>query len=309
MGLTTTKELPIVQLKMGQINTKGGTQPRVTTVHEVVLEYAEVLDDLPEVDVFFDGMTYWLADGFHRYKAHEEKKRTTIYCRKHLGTVRDAILFAVGANAKNGLQLTREDKRHICRMLLSDEKWGKWSDREISRQGHISHWLVADVRREMEEEEAARKEKEQAAKAAEEERAKREAEEKAAADRAKTRADWKLPGKQTAPAPKTASSGGGGNGVTGSTSSDEPGQQEGRTYRTKHGGIAQIKTSGISKANKGRDRNLVRVERDKDKLKELDNQIKRSRKKYVRQCLKRGMTREEILADVEKEIAENPIAG
>ena len=60
------------ELSLDLINLYGGTQARVQTTDEAVESYAEEMTQgtvFPPIDVYFDGATYWLADGFHRYLA------------------------------------------------------------------------------------------------------------------------------------------------------------------------------------------------------------------------------------------------
>ena len=80
------------------INMDGGTQPRAAIDFDVVEEYALALASgavFPPAVVFFDGSTYWLADGFHRTHAHKVAERQSIECDVRQGTRRDAILFDV----------------------------------------------------------------------------------------------------------------------------------------------------------------------------------------------------------------------
>src|SRR3954447_12853981 len=59
-------------LKLDQIRTDGGTQPRAALHPSWVEEYAHDMmsgAELPPVIVFYNGSAYWLADGFHRYHA------------------------------------------------------------------------------------------------------------------------------------------------------------------------------------------------------------------------------------------------
>lgn len=304
MGLTATKELPIVLLRLEQIRLDGGTQARVEINHGTVSKYADCLDELPPVDVFFDGVTYWLAEGFHRYFAHKKKnQRGTIRCTKHIGTVRDAILFAVGANYKNALQLSDADLRHACRMLLTDAEWGRWSDKEIARQCKVSPWLVGDERKKLREEEKERREKEKAAAERAMEKARQEEEAKKAAERAKVKEGWVRPGKREEPAklaPVNNSH------FKASDSEDSETETEVRTYRTKHGTMAQMKTGNIGK---GRDRNVVRPERDEGEKKKIHNQLIRSIPKAIKQAKKLGLTWEQYIEECRKVWDSIPVAG
>lgn len=96
--------------------------------------------------MFFDGTSYWLADGFHRVAAALKSGFREIEVELKLGAVRDAMLYAVGSNATHGLKRTPADKRHAIELMLADSEWGKWSDRAIAKASNTSHPLVAKVR-------------------------------------------------------------------------------------------------------------------------------------------------------------------
>jgi len=62
----------IKKLKPEEIRRDGSTQPRTRLNQSTVEEYVEAVQNgatLPPIDVYHDGETYWLADGFHRYCA------------------------------------------------------------------------------------------------------------------------------------------------------------------------------------------------------------------------------------------------
>lgn len=114
-------------------------------------DYAEQLQngaEFPPVTVFFDGVVYWLADGFHRYHSHRQAGRDTIGVDVHEGSLRDAILYSVGANSEHGLRRTNEDKRKAVETMLTneavskDEKGDPWSNCSIARLCRVSEFLV-----------------------------------------------------------------------------------------------------------------------------------------------------------------------
>lgn len=39
------------------------------------------------------------------------------------------------------------DKRHAVMLLLNDEEWARWSDREISRKCCVDHTFVGNLRK------------------------------------------------------------------------------------------------------------------------------------------------------------------
>lgn len=139
----------MTELDLAQIRTDGGTQPRAMIDPDLVEDYAEAMKDgakFPPVVVYYDGESYWLADGFHRLNAHLKLGRKRIEAEIRSGTVRDAILCAVGANASHGKRRSLDDKRRAVEQLLRDEEWGQWSDREIACRCAVTHPFVGKIR-------------------------------------------------------------------------------------------------------------------------------------------------------------------
>lgn len=143
-----------------EIRIDGGSQMRAGLNEETVQEYAQAMlnhDRFPPCIVFYDGMEYWMADGFHRLAAFKEYIKRIginvweIECEVRSGARRDAILYAAQANSKHGLRRTNADKRRAVETLLNDEEWRQWSDREIARRCAVGHPLVAEMRSHLEE--------------------------------------------------------------------------------------------------------------------------------------------------------------
>jgi uncharacterized ParB-like nuclease family protein len=134
-------------LKLEEIRIDGGTQTRAEINNEAVAEYAEAVLEgakFPPVDVFFDGVSIWLADGFHRYHAHRRAKVKDIQATFHTGSVQDALMFALSANTKNGLRRTNADKRKCVEIAL--DNFADWSDRRIAEVCGVSDKTVSKVR-------------------------------------------------------------------------------------------------------------------------------------------------------------------
>lgn len=145
--MTASKDVKDVLIESIRID--GGTQPRAEINLAVVADYAESLEqgeDLPPVDLFYDGSEYWLADGFHRYHAARKVRMADIPATVHVGTQRDAVLFSVGANASHGLRRSNDDKRRAVLTLLNDPEWSQWSAREIAKKCNVHHSTVSDLR-------------------------------------------------------------------------------------------------------------------------------------------------------------------
>jgi len=139
-------------IQLSAIRTDGGTQMRVELSQTVYMDYRDKWlagEELPPVDVFYDGASYWLADGFHRFYGAREAKRHDIPANVHQGTQRDARLFACGVNDNHGFQRTPADKRLAVMTLIADEEWSKWSDRKLAEVAKVSKTLVNDMRNQL----------------------------------------------------------------------------------------------------------------------------------------------------------------
>ena len=130
----------------------NGIVPRAVTDHDTVHEYCEIgrtdPNILPPIDVFFDGVTYFGADGRHRWEAAEQRGDKTILAQVHKGTRKDAIWFAAGANRRMGC-----DSRHptrggaVLNILSNLALTNSISDSQISVQVGCSSKLVSVTRK------------------------------------------------------------------------------------------------------------------------------------------------------------------
>lgn len=145
---TINSVLPVDQIPLASLRLDGGTQSRVEMSQDVIEEYATILRDgadLKPVVVFFDGIDFWLADGFHRYHAHVQVEAPEILGHIHTGTRRDAVLYSVGANGSHGLRRTKEDKRKAVETMLADPEWALWTQERIAKECVVSTGFVSKV--------------------------------------------------------------------------------------------------------------------------------------------------------------------
>ena len=147
-----SSESLIENIALKLIRRDGGTQPRAVLDEGTIDSYTKSIEDgeqFPPVVLFYDGDDYWLADGFHRTKAHELAKYETIKAQVMPGTRRDAILYCVGANATHGLRRSNADKRRAVETLLKDSEWKQWSNHQIAAKSNVSHVYVSNIRNEL----------------------------------------------------------------------------------------------------------------------------------------------------------------
>lgn len=142
MSKTETLSIDLLRLD-------AGTQARVKTSEETVVEYAELLTEKTgwpfnnPVDVFHDGTDYFVADGFHRVLAANRVKRASVPCRIHSGTAHDAKIFGMTANDHHGLRMSRADKRSCVEWLL--DNGGKMTQVELAKKAGVTDRFVRSI--------------------------------------------------------------------------------------------------------------------------------------------------------------------
>lgn len=140
------------KIALDQIDIHGGTQTRVKTNEEAIESYAEEMNHgtvFPPITLYFDGATYWLADGFHRYLAAKRIGVPAITAEVKDGGRMDALKHALGANATNGVYRTNADKRHAAAIAL--EEWPGLANPVLAEICRVSADLVRTCRRELEQ--------------------------------------------------------------------------------------------------------------------------------------------------------------
>lgn len=124
-----------------------GTQSREAIDKDYLAELVALLNankKLPPVDVYKDGKDLWLADGFHRFQAHQDAGRRTIRAEIHKGDRAAARWHSIGANQAHGLRRTNADKRKAVTMALEDRPGA--SDALIAQHVGVSDRTVWTVR-------------------------------------------------------------------------------------------------------------------------------------------------------------------
>jgi uncharacterized ParB-like nuclease family protein len=142
---TNLQEVPL-----DKINIYGGTQTRLKTNDDAIESYADEMmrgTVFPPINVYFDGTTYWLADGFHRFLATKRNERSTIAAEVQPGGRTEALRHALGANSTNGVYRTNGDKRNSVEIAL--EEWPELANPVISEICKVSAELVRNCRQAM----------------------------------------------------------------------------------------------------------------------------------------------------------------
>ncbi len=127
-----------------------GLQLREAISKEAIADYAACIDDLPPIEVVQDSerpTTFYAIDGNHRLEAHKKEGRTTIKAVvTSKGTRADAVIAAAGANKRNGLRRSSEDKHRCVEAVLNDDRWFDKPARAIADHVGVSHEFVRQIK-------------------------------------------------------------------------------------------------------------------------------------------------------------------
>jgi len=139
------------KIRLADIRVDGETQPRAKIDNATVSEYAEELlakKKFPPLEVYHDGCTYWLADGFHRFFAFQRIKAHQVDADVIAGTLQDAQWASLNKNHSHGLRRTNEDKRKAVETALKMRS--EMSDRALADWCGVSDHFVGNIREQIE---------------------------------------------------------------------------------------------------------------------------------------------------------------
>jgi hypothetical protein len=137
------------KVNIDSIRIDGGTQGRSVVDQPTVYNYLEDMkggDVFPRMFAVFDGATYWLVDGFHRYHAYKLLGIKEIEIDYKPGTQEEAQVMSFGVNSKHGKPRSNEDKRKVVLLALEHPLTKHKSDNEIAKICCVSNPFVAAVR-------------------------------------------------------------------------------------------------------------------------------------------------------------------
>ena len=112
----------------------------------VAKEYAEHLESLPPVTVWVVEGRYLLADGWHRYRAHQLAGATQIRVTILTGTIDDVKIFIAQCDIRVGVRRNRPAKRVAVTLVLGTLRAAEWSDRKVAAHCGVSHTFVGLIR-------------------------------------------------------------------------------------------------------------------------------------------------------------------
>jgi hypothetical protein len=136
-------------VKLNDIRIDGGTQGRVVIDQQHVYHMVEMMKEGYEfdpIDTNFDGATYWLVDGFHRYHAYKLMGIKEVVLKYVPGTMEEAVIRSYGVNARHGLPRSFEDKKKVVLDALANPLLKDASNYEIAKICVVSQSFVAGVK-------------------------------------------------------------------------------------------------------------------------------------------------------------------
>jgi len=118
----------------------GQTQHRMAVNPAIVAEYAALMRagvEFPPVRLWWDGESYWLADGFQRVAAAKSVGLTQLAAEIRLGTLREAQWDSYAANGAHGVRRTPEETQRVIRLALRHPNGAAMSNVQIAKHLHI----------------------------------------------------------------------------------------------------------------------------------------------------------------------------
>lgn len=147
-------------LPLSKLALRPETQSRAAIDQDTVQNYCDSMldgEEFPPIIVFFDGLEYYVVDGYHRCYASKKAGIKDVAAKVMSGSLRDAILYSTGVNPDHGLPRNRDDKRKIVMKFLDDFEWSEWTDAAIARKCHISAMTIGRIRKSLNLEQDERK--------------------------------------------------------------------------------------------------------------------------------------------------------
>lgn len=117
---------------------------------KTITKYAKDMEagaDFPPVICFEIDGQYILVDGFHRCGAYQKLGIEKIQADVRLGTIDEALLVAVRADAHEGLARSNADKEKAVKALLASGKWSRETDGFIANAAGVSRPYVLKLRK------------------------------------------------------------------------------------------------------------------------------------------------------------------
>lgn len=142
----------VMDVALSSIQMDASIQCRASIDTGTVNEYAERMtaaDAFPPVELFGADGRYWIGDGWHRIMAARQIGALSIDATAHDGGRREALKFALGANAQHGHRRTNADKRRCVEIALAE--FGSLSNNAVAALCGVHDEMVSRLRSQLPE--------------------------------------------------------------------------------------------------------------------------------------------------------------
>ncbi len=152
--MPTKKKHKIITLAVDNILASAATQVRKKLDKATIDEYTEAMKNgaiFPALVVFAekDSERYILSDGFHRHHGYVNAEIAKCKVEVHEGSLHDALLWALGANAEHGVRRSSADKRNAVELALKDPEISKLEMVQIADICRVDDRTVRRIRDDM----------------------------------------------------------------------------------------------------------------------------------------------------------------
>lgn len=147
-------EISYIEISIHDIRRDGGTQPRAELDENHIEDLVFALTQGASFDailLYFDGINYWLTDGFHRLAATIRRGIDKIKAEVRQGTQQDAQWHSFTVNQHQSLKRSNADKQRAIIGALKHAYGHLKSNKEIARHCGVSEISIKNWRQKLQE--------------------------------------------------------------------------------------------------------------------------------------------------------------
>lgn len=147
-------EISYIEISIHDIRRDGGTQPRAELDENHIEDLVFALTQGAVFDailLYFDGINYWLTDGFHRLAATIRRGIDKIKAEVRQGTQQDAQWHSFTVNQHQSLKRSNADKQRAIIGALKHPYGHLKSNKEIARHCGVSETSIKGWRQKLED--------------------------------------------------------------------------------------------------------------------------------------------------------------
>jgi hypothetical protein len=147
-------EISYIEISIHDIRRDGGTQPRAELDESHIEDLVFALTQgaaFEAILLYFDGINYWLTDGFHRLAATIRRGIDKIKAEVRQGTQQDAQWHSFTVNQHQSLKRSNADKQRAIIGALKHPYGHLKSNKEIARHCGVSETSIKGWRQKLEE--------------------------------------------------------------------------------------------------------------------------------------------------------------